>query len=47
MDSTTYVSVSSILPEWGLEELQFILTILIVTQVSGPVYQDADNRLLL
>jgi hypothetical protein len=41
------VSGSSILPEWGLKELQLILTTLIVTQVSGPVNQGADNGLLV
>jgi hypothetical protein len=33
-------------PEWDLEELQLILTTLI-TKVSGPVFQDADNSLLV
>jgi len=41
------VSGSSILPEWGLEELKFILKNLFITQVSSPVYQDADNGLLV
>lgn len=41
------VSGSSILPEWGLEELQLIVTTLIVTQVSSPVYQDAGNGQLV
>jgi hypothetical protein len=41
------VSGSSLLLERGLEDLQLILTTLIITQVSSHVYQDGDNGLLV